>query len=182
MLKILSFRIKDNTTFNLLKEIIFSFSTARDGKIGMPIGNLTSQIFANIYLNELDRFVKHELRAKAYLRYGDDFIIVENNFGKLQFFRTQTTDFLKNKLKLTINSKSDSVASLVDKILKPYRGLKFLGIKFWPSGRTLSKRSLIRASERLNSSNLSSYSGLIKAHCNKKKQKHFSWLVYEKLI
>lgn len=175
LLKILSFRIKDITTFNLLKEIISSFTTVPGGKIGMPIGNLTSQIFANIYLNELDRFVKHELRADAYLRYGDDFIIVENDIEKLQSFRTKVTNFLWNELKLTVNPKSD-------KILKPSNGLKFLGIKFWPSDRNLNKRSLARARTRLNSGNLSSYSGLVGAHCNKKKQKYLSWLVYEKLI
>ncbi|MCK9186314.1 RNA-directed DNA polymerase [Candidatus Gracilibacteria bacterium] len=174
LLKILSFRIKDNTTLNLLKEIIYSFTTVQGQKIGMPIGNLTSQIFANIYLNELDRFVKHELRAKAYVRYGDDFILVENDAEKLKIFRTKTIDFLKNNLKLKINPKSD-------KIIKPAHGLKFLGVKIWPSGRTLNKRSLSRATQRLNHSNISSYSGLIKRHCNKKYQKYFDWVVLEKL-
>lgn len=141
----------------------------------MPIGNLTSQIFANIYLNELDRFMKHKLQAKAYLRYGDDFIIVETDPEKLKFSRTKTIDFLKNELKLTVNPKSD-------KILKQTHGLKFLGIKFWFSGRTLNKRSLKRATERLNPSNISSYSGLIKKHCNKKHQKYFDWIVYEKIF
>ena len=174
LLKILSFRIKDSRTLDLLKEIIYSFTSTGEGKIGMPIGNLTSQIFANIYLNELDRFVKHDLGAKSYLRYGDDFIIVENDLEKLKFFRTQVTNFLHQKLKLTVNPKSD-------KILKPSQGLHFLGIKFWPSGRNLNTRSLMRARTRLNSSNLSSYSGLIKTHCNKKKQKYLSWHVLEKI-
>ncbi|MCX6735181.1 MAG: RNA-directed DNA polymerase [Candidatus Peregrinibacteria bacterium] len=174
LLKILSFRIKDSTTLNLLKEIIFSFNSTGGGKIGMPIGNLTSQIFANIYLNELDRFVKHELQAGSYLRYGDDFIIVENDLEKLRLFRTQVTNFLNNKLKLVVNPKSD-------KILKPSHGLKFLGIKFWLSGRNLNKRSFMRAQTRLNSSNISSYSGLIKSHCNEKKQKYFNWFLLEKL-
>ncbi len=174
MLKILSFRIKDSTTLHLLKEIIFSFTTIPEREIGMPIGNLTSQIFANIYLNELDRFVKHTLGAKAYLRYGDDFIFVENDFEKLKIYRTETIDFLKNKLKLTVNPKSD-------KIIKPHQGLKFLGIKFWKFGRTLNERSLKRATQRLNNSNISSYSGLIKKHCNKKYQKYFDWVGMEKL-
>ena len=98
------------------------------------------------------------------------FVVVE----KLQFFRTQTINFLNNTLNLTVNPKSD-------KILKPSQGLKFLGIKFWPSERNLNKRSLARVHERLNSANLSSYSGLIKSHCNKKKQKYFNWMVLEKL-
>lgn len=136
----------------------------------MPIGNLTSQIFANIYLNELDKFIKHDLKVKAYLRYGDDFILVENNLEKLKFCRIKIIDFLKNELKLTINPKSD-------RIIKFRHGLKFLGIKFWSSGRTLNKRSLKRAIERLNYSNAPSYSGLVKKHCNKKYQKHFNWII-----
>jgi hypothetical protein len=119
--------------------------------------------------------VKHELQAKAYLRYGDDFIIVENDFEKLKLFRIKTTDFLKNELNLTVNPKSD-------KILKPAHGLKFLGIRFWPSGRTLNKRSLKRATERLNCSNISSYSGLIKQHCSKKFQKHFDWMTCGEIL
>jgi len=175
LLKILSFRIKDSTTLNLLKEIIFSFTTLQGRKIGMPIGNLTSQIFANIYLNKLDRFIKHNLKQKAYVRYGDDFILVKNDFEKLSILRTKITEFLKDYLKLTVNPKSD-------KILKPNHGLKFLGIKFWQSGRTLNRRSLLRATQRLNTSNVSSYSGLIKKHCNKKYQKLFNWMVLENLI
>jgi len=174
LLKILSLRIKDSPTLNLLKEIIHSFTTVQGKDIGMPIGNLTSQIFANIYLNELDRFIKHTLKPKAYLRYGDDFVLIENDFEKLKFFREKTIDFLKNELKLTVNPKSD-------RILKPNHGLKFLGIKFWPSGRALNKRSMERATKRLNCGNVSSYSGLMKQHCNKKYQKYFNWVVYEKL-
>jgi hypothetical protein len=129
----------------------------------------------NIYLNELDRFVKHKLRAKAYLRYGDDFIIIENDLEKLRLFRAQIMDFLNKELKLIVNQKSD-------KIFKPSHGLKFLGIKFWPSGRNLNRRSLSRTQQRLNHNNISSYSGLIKLHCNKKSQKFLNWLLCEKLI
>jgi len=141
----------------------------------MPIGNLTSQIFANIYLNELDKFIKHNLKIKDYVRYGDDFVLVESNLEKLKLFRIQVIDFLKNELKLTINPKSD-------KILKMRHGLKLLGIKFWPSGKTLTKRNLLRIEERLNLNNISSYSGLIKQHGNHKRIKQFNWVVYEKLF
>ncbi|MCG2808772.1 MAG: hypothetical protein L6275_00285, partial [Candidatus Portnoybacteria bacterium] len=69
LFEILSLRIKDTKTIKILREVITSYSllTCR----GIPIGNLTSQIFANIYLNELDRFVKHTIKPRAYLRYGD---------------------------------------------------------------------------------------------------------------
>ena len=175
LLKILLLRIKDSITFKLLKEVIGSYTTIPDRKVGMPIGNLTSQIFANIYLNELDRFVQHQLKPKAYLRYGDDFILIGTEAGKLKFFRLQTIDFLNNELKLQVNPKSD-------KIIKTRQGLKLLGIKFWPSGRTLTKRNLSRTKEKLAAKNVSSYSGLIKKHGNKKQIKHFNWLVYEKLL
>lgn len=175
LLKILSRRIKDSTTLNLLKEIISSYSTVAGSKIGMPIGNLTSQIFANIYLNELDRFIKHDLKVKAYLRYGDDFILLENDLEKLKFYRTETVNFLRNRLKLEVNPKSD-------KIMKSHHGLRFLGIKFWPSGRTLTKRNLKRVKTRLNTSNISSYSGLIREHGKHKQVKEFNWLVSERLL
>jgi retron-type reverse transcriptase len=175
LLKILSLRIKDSITFNLLKEVAYSFTTVRGQKVGMPIGNLTSQIFANIYLNELDRFVKHTLRVKAYLRYGDDFILLENDLEKVLIFRSKTVDFLKNELKLQVNPKSD-------KIIKPVHGLKFLGIRFWPFGRALTKRNLRRTQSRLNTKNASSYRGLMKKHGNSKQMKQFDWLVYEKLF
>lgn len=175
LLKILSRRIKDSTTLWLLKEIISSFSTVSYRKIGMPIDNLTSQIFANIYLNELDRFVKHELKVKEYLRYGDDFIIIENNLEKLKHIRAKSTRFLAEELKLEVNPKSDM-------IIKAQRGLKFLGVKLWPCGRTLNKRNLARSHKRLNTRNISSYSGLIKKHTNRKQIKHFDWLVSEKLF
>jgi len=175
LLKILSLRIKNSTTFNLLKEIIYSFTTVSERKVGMPIGNLTSQIFANIYLNELDRFVKHTLKAKTYLRYGDDFILIETGLEKLNFFRTRTVDFLKNELKLAVNLKSD-------KIMKTAHGLKFLGVKLWPSGRTLSRRNLLRTRKRLKSNNISSYSGFMKKHGNDKQIKYLNWLICEKLF
>jgi len=175
LLKILSLRIKDSTTFNLLKEVVGSFTTVPGRGVGMPIGNLTSQIFANIYLNELDRFVKHTLKVKAYSRYGDDFIVIESDLGKLKLFRTQTINFLQNELNLRVNPKCD-------KIIKPAHGLRFLGIKFWPSGRTLSRRNLSRVRERLNPSNISSYSGLMRKHGNHKQIKQFNWAIYEKLF
>ena len=136
----------------------------------MPIGNLTSQIFANIYLNELDRFIKHELKVKAYVRYGDDFVVFERNLASLKYIRNEVIRFLKNNLKLEVNSKSD-------KIIKPPRGLKFLGVKIWSNGRTLNNRNLRRIKQRLNSRNISSYHGLIVKHGNLKKLKYFDWMI-----
>ncbi len=175
LLQMLSLRVKDVKTFNLLKEVIYSFSSDQGVDRGMPIGNLTSQIFANIYLNELDRFVKYQVKPKAYLRYGDDFLLVEPDLEKLNFFRTSTVKFLENDLKLRMNAKND-------RILKAKDGLRFLGVVFWPNGRILNKRSLGRANNRLKSNNISSYSGLIKEHTGHKHIKRFNWVIYEKLL
>ena len=175
LLNMLALRIKDSETFILLQEIIGSYTTVTGRKVGMPIGNLTSQIFANIYLNELDRFVKYELKPNAYLRYGEDFILVENNLEKLNFFRLETIKFLETRLKLRMNSKSD-------KIVKAKNGLRFLGVKFCPICRTLNRRNLSRTASKLSPGNISSYSDLLKKHGSGKQIKNFNWLVYEKLL
>lgn len=141
----------------------------------MPIGNLTSQIFANIYLNEFDRFAKHNLKTKAYLRYGDDFIMVENKFQKLCDLRVKAVDFLENVLKLQLNPKSD-------RILKSKHGLKFLGVVIWPFERKLNKRNLKRVYEKLNRNNAAGYLGILKHHMNYKSIKKFQWVVSEKIL
>lgn len=70
---------------------------------GLPIGNLTSQFFANVYLNELDQFVKHTLKAKRYVRYVDDFLIFDSSKERLEQFRDQITAFLADELALTVH-------------------------------------------------------------------------------
>lgn len=140
----------------------------------MPIGNLTSQIFANIYLNEFDRFVKHNLKPQAYVRYGDDFIMIERDFRKLNLTRIRAVGFLQNILKLKINPKSD-------KIFRARHGLKFLGVVLWPFGRKLNKRNVRRVREKLTLNNAGSYHGIMKYHANYKKIREFHWCVSEKI-
>lgn len=79
-----------------------SLFTVAKGK-GLPIGNLTSQFFANVYMNELDNFAKHQLKAKYYIRYVDDFLILSSDRDYLEFCRDQLTDFAANKLKLKVH-------------------------------------------------------------------------------
>jgi len=175
LLKILGRRIKDKTTMRLLKEIIFSYTTVAGRRVGMPIGNLTSQIFANIYLNELDRFVKHELKVKVYLRYGDDFVIVGRNLERLKEVRFAVSCFLVDEMKLQVNTKSD-------RIMKVTHGLWFLGVKLWPFSRSLNSRNQRRIVERLQAKNISSYSGIVKKHGDSRKVREFNWLVIEKIL
>jgi len=73
LLNLIEGKIIDNDAIWLIEKIIRSFPS------GLPLGNVTSQIFANIYLNELDQFIKHKLKIKYYLRYCDDFIILSES-------------------------------------------------------------------------------------------------------
>ena len=141
---------------------------------GIPIGNLTSQIFANIYLNELDRFVKHIIKPQAYLRYGDDFIIISDNLNRLKLIREEVKKILAENLQLEINIQNDI-------IVKAKQGLKFLGVKIFPYGRRLSKRNWDRVKSRLDLRNIASYSELVRKHSKIKRIKEFNWIILEKI-
>jgi len=91
LLNILSKKIHDKKVTCLIKQILQN--TAEPGEKGMPLGNLTSQFFANVYLNELDQFVKHKLRAKYYIRYVDDFVILSKSQEQLQIWKTEIKIF-----------------------------------------------------------------------------------------
>jgi len=174
LFKILGSKINDQQTLAILSQIIFSFSSISGQKIGMPIGNLTSQIFANIYLNQLDRYVKQKLNVKNYLRYGDDFILIANNLPQLQKNKNLIITFLKDELRLDINKKNNL-------IIKARSSLKFLGVKLWPGWRLLNSRNFGRIQQNLNTSNLSGYSGLISQHGSDDQRKCFDWKIYEEM-
>lgn len=165
LLSLLKRAVKDEQAFHLLNVIISSFEVI-PGK-GIPIGNLTSQIFANIYLHELDRYVKHILKPKAYLRYGDDFLIFHADLGKLKTMRTQVQDFLRFQLKLSLHARND-------RILSSRNGIRFLGVILYPKGRRFTRRNRKRISHQMNHSNISSYYGLISQH-EPKNLKQFFW-------
>ncbi len=96
---------------------------------GLPIGNLTSQFWANVYLNELDQYAKRVLKARAYLRYVDDFLLFSNDKGQLREWKSAVVDFL-SQLRLTIH---DSPAQP-----RPCsRGVTFLGFIVFPEHRRL---------------------------------------------
>ena len=150
----------------LLCEVIESFPS------NMPIGNLTSQIFANIYLNELDRYIKFELRIKGYLRYGDDFVVFDKNRFNLLRNRDKITNFLMFNLKLEVNKKSDF-------LVKTKQGIKFLGVEIFDLGIRLNKRNNFRIIERLERKNIASYCGIAKRCGNKNTKKIVNWKILE---
>ncbi len=108
--------------------------------MGLPVGNITSQIFANIYLNELDQFVKQQLSIKYYFRYADDFVILHLNPGYLKAKLIYIDDFLKNKLFLTLHPGKVEIRKLS-------HGVDFLGYVVLPHHivlRTKTKRRMFR--------------------------------------
>lgn len=164
--KILERKISDKGALSLLRKVIDSFEI-KSG-IGMPIGNLTSQIFSNIYLNELDRFVKHEVKCKNYLRYGDDFVIFHKYKEILLQIKKQTSNFIETRLNLNFHPKNNL-------IIEAKHGLKFLGVIMYPSGRKLTKRNQARIQNRTNFRNSGSYWGVMSQHATSGNLKSFQW-------
>ena len=123
LIGILKRKIKDNDTMWLLREIISSFSSNHSLlgiNKGVPIGNLTSQLFANVYLTELDVFIKQELKVEYYLRYTDDFLIISESKEYLEKIVPVIVSFLEEKLLLRIHEEKT-------KIQKISWGTDFLG-------------------------------------------------------
>ncbi len=117
------------------------FSGERVSGIGMPIGNLTSQMFANLYLNELDQFAKHELGMHYYIRYMDDVVMLHPDKRVLHQVRDAIEYFLESKLRLTINNKT-AIRPIAD-------GLDFVGYRIWPTHRKLRKKTVKKMKARL---------------------------------
>jgi len=111
---------------------------------GIPIGNLSSQLLANVYLNELDHFVKHTLREPRYVRYMDDFVVVHQEKAHLHTVRRDIEDFLWAELGLRTNSKTQ-----VFPVGDGGRALDFLGYRIWPTHRALRKDSIHRMKRKM---------------------------------
>lgn len=170
LLKIISRKIKDENVMWLINQIVrANFSPVeREREItswisgkGMPLGNLTSQFFANIYLNELDYFVKHDLKAKYYIRYVDDFVILHQSKEQLKLWKNEIDKFLYDKLKLELHPDKSKIIFLS-------RGVDFLGFRNFYHFKLLRKRNIrkmiakVKKFEKLELSNkeiMESFSG-----------------------
>jgi retron-type reverse transcriptase len=137
----------------LCDEIIGSFSLATDRPRGIPIGNLTSQVFSNIYLNEFDRWTRHKTSALAYVRYGDDCAIFMPTRQTAREIRDSATLFLREHLRLQVNPKNDIIVRASD-------GLQFLGHRITPSEINVDRHTTMAALGRANYQNLASYKSL----------------------
>ena len=108
---------------------------------GLPIGNLSSQFFANVYLNDLDQFVKHTLKAKRYLRYVDDFVLVHHDRAVLVDWKERVEQFIAERLQLRLKD---------DIRIRPLSaGIDFLGYIVYPTHTRVRRRVLKHAHEAL---------------------------------
>ena len=123
---IISRKIGCVRTLKLIHKIITS-----GGAMGLPIGNLTSQLFANVYLNELDRFVKQKLGRRRYLRYMDDFAVFGDSKSELAAIKKEIAGFLSGRLQLELKEKKSVV-------LRAENGMSFLGFRLFPCYRRLT--------------------------------------------
>lgn len=138
-------KVADKKLLDLVDKIIDSYSEPKTPGVGIPIGNLTSQLFANIYLDALDQHVKCRLRERWYVRYMDDFVILHHDKQHLQALRVDLEYWLGERLQLELNHKTEVFPVAVSN----GRGLDFLGYHLWPHKRRLRKASLNRFKRRV---------------------------------
>ncbi len=165
LLRILETRIPDSDILWLLRKIICSFESTGTG-FGLPLGNLTSQLLVNIYMNEFDQFVKHTLKSKAYVRYADDFVLLSRDRTELERQLPRIEAFLWEELRLTLHPDKVFIKTLAS-------GVDFLGWVHFPDHRVLrtsTKRKMLRHTFGLEEdcASLQSYFGLL-SHGNTEK-------------
>jgi retron-type reverse transcriptase len=114
----------------------------KDNECGLPIGNLTSQFFANVYLNELDKFVKHQLKVSYYIRYVDDFVILSTDASELSSCRARIEEFLSRQLNLRLHPKRR-------KLLPVSSGIDFLGYIIRPMYVLVRRRVVNNLKEKI---------------------------------
>lgn len=124
--EILKKHIQDEDVLWLLENVIDSFSQ------GLPLGNLTSQLLVNVYMNEFDQYIKHNLKAKNYIRYADDFVILSQNKSELTKIVRYIEPFLEHELKLKLHPNKVFIATFSS-------GVDFLGWVHFPNHRVLRK-------------------------------------------
>jgi RNA-directed DNA polymerase len=151
---ILEKHITDPDILWLLKEVVGSFPN------GLPLGNLTSQLLVNIYMNEFDQCVKHELKITYYIRYADDFVFLSTSKNELQDTLKQVEFFLRDELKLELHPNKVSIETFAS-------GVDFLGWVHFPNHRVLRTSTKRRMLKRVcglkgDSATVISYKGLLK--------------------
>ncbi|MFA4942687.1 MAG: reverse transcriptase/maturase family protein [Patescibacteria group bacterium] len=156
---ILAKYITDHDLLWLFGQVIDSFNTLGRVGVGLPLGNLTSQLLVNIYMNEFDQFVKRGLKIKYYIRYADDFVFLSENRKLLENLRPQLDDFLNKQLKLYLHPKKVFLTTLAS-------GVDFLGWTQFEDYRVLRTTTKHRMLKNIRGDNeqsvIAAYRGLLK--------------------
>ncbi len=133
LFELLQRKFKDKHLLQIFKKIIESYQTQKDK--GLPIGNLTSQYFANYFLSFTDHYIKEHLKVPAYVRYIDDMVLWHNDKKELNRVGQEVESFLLEKLALSLKTKT---------LNSSQHGLSFLGYRIFDTKTTLTKRSKMR--------------------------------------
>ena len=151
--------IEDGNILWLLSIVIDSFRTEEQSGVGLPLGNVTSQLLINVYMNEFDQFMKRELKVKYYIRYCDDFVVLHQNKSYLENLIPQVSEFLDSELRLSLHPDKVFIKRLSS-------GIDFLGwIHFHHHRilRTATKRRMFKKlRENKTQETINSYLGLLK--------------------
>ena len=140
LLDILARYIPDIGVMLLLQNIIESFTSRPE--VGLPLGNLTSQLFCNVYMNELDQFVKHKLKTKYYIRYADDFVFMSEDKAWLVSLLPRISEFLTERLKLSLHPNKVFIKTFAS-------GVDFLGWVHFPHHKVLRRTTHRRMFKRM---------------------------------
>jgi retron-type reverse transcriptase len=160
--EIIGRKILDQPSKALVESILESFEKT-SGK-GLPLGNVTSQLFANVYMNEFDQYVKHILKQKYYFRYCDDFVILARTKEELEILLAEIATFLQERLLLELHPHKVEIRKI-------RQGIDFLGYVVFPHHRRLRTKTRRRVYRRIarevasteeKLSQLSSYQGVAK--------------------
>lgn len=145
LLEILGRRVADPDVMRLLEIIVRSFPEGQMNlfeRKGVPIGNLTSQLFANVYMNVFDQFMKQECRVQHYARYTDDFVVVSSSESELTTLLPKIQSFLRDRLRLELHPKKVTIC-------QPHQGIDFLGYVIRPHSRILRTKTKQRMLKKL---------------------------------
>lgn len=171
LMKIVESYILDDDIIGLLLKVTSSFHSTTQ-ETGLPLGNLTSQLLVNIYMNKFDHWMKHTIKAKYYIRYADDFVIFSEDKGWLLELTPKIANFLEENLKLSLHPNKEYIKTLAS-------GVDFLGWVHFPDHRVIrtmtKKRMLKRLALFPREEVKTSYLGLINyGNTDKIKNKIFS--------
>ncbi len=158
--RILNRYIVDNDLLWLLGKIIQSFESTGKGK-GLPLGNLTSQLLVNIYMNEFDQYIKHILKQKYYIRYADDFVFISQDKTELINLLPKIQNFLFEKVSLIIHPKKVSLKAFAS-------GIDFLGWVHFPDHRVLrtasKRRMFAKVKNAKQNTSIEEYQAIVQSY------------------